>query len=222
MDELWQELEGDGSVGWVTGFVQWLGGAANAARSSASPLQAAYRRLINSAPLRRHDSSDSGSFDLDESDLDPVAVQQLQAILLGSRASTIKLIRRCPQMLEMERQELIVRLVGMKVLFPGADVACMVELAPAAFLDGPWPPKAQQLEAANQLLQKELDGADLNCMYQEDPMILFEPVESLRVGLRRLRELWPGLTPAALADSEPLHLSLALKALGLNGPPKGY
>lgn len=153
--------------------------------------------------------------------LDPVAVQQLQAILLGSRASTIKLIRRCPQMLEMERQELIVRLVGMKVLagsagfgccrvgwavpllgwqagsrphglervacgalpdsrqgvpprahvplqvlFPGADVACMVELAPAAFLDGPWPPKAQQLEAANQLLQKELDGADLNCMYQ--------------------------------------------------------
>lgn len=47
-------------------------------------------------------------------------------------------------------------------------------------------------------------------------------VESLRVGLRRLRELWPGLTPAALADSEPLHLSLALKALGLNGPPKGY
>lgn len=114
MDELWQELEGDGSVGWVTGFVQWLGGAANAARSSASPLQvrappgrslglmfpckhvksttcagmghlacsvtnaiksrwcglqAAYRRLINSAPLRRHDSSDSGSFDLDESDV---------------------------------------------------------------------------------------------------------------------------------------------------------
>ena len=43
-----------------------------------------------------------------------------------------------------------------------------------------------------------------------------------QVGLRRLRELWPGLTPAALANSEPLHLSLAVKALGLRGPPKGF
>jgi hypothetical protein len=47
-------------------------------------------------------------------------------------------------------------------------------------------------------------------------------IESLEVGLRRLRELWPGLTPAALANSEPQHLSLAVKALGLNGPPKGF
>ena len=43
-----------------------------------------------------------------------------------------------------------------------------------------------------------------------------------QVGLRRLRELWPGLTPQALGDSEPLHLSLAVKALGLRGPPKGF
>lgn len=57
---------------------------------------------------------------------------------------------------------------------------------------------------------------------QEDPLILLEPLDSLRVGLGRLRELWPGLTPAALANSEPLHLSLAVKALGLRGPPKGF
>lgn len=43
-----------------------------------------------------------------------------------------------------------------------------------------------------------------------------------QVGLRRLHELWPGLTPQALGDSEPLHLSLAVKALGLSGPPKGF
>lgn len=57
---------------------------------------------------------------------------------------------------------------------------------------------------------------------QEDPQILFEPLDSLEVGLHRMRELWPGLTPTALGDSEPLHLSLAVKALGLRGPPKGF
>ena len=57
---------------------------------------------------------------------------------------------------------------------------------------------------------------------QEDPAILFEPMPSLEVGLQQLRELWPGLTPEALGNSEPLHLSLAVKALGLRGPPKGF
>ncbi|KAI7835451.1 hypothetical protein COHA_010645, partial [Chlorella ohadii] len=124
----------------------------------------------------------------------------------------------CPQVLAMERAELIARLA----LFPGSDVARMVELAPAAFLNGDWPPKAQQLEAASSLLRRELCGADLDFMFQEDPAILFEPLDSLQVGLRRLHELWPGLTPQALGDSEPLHLSLAVKALGLSGPPKGF
>ena len=51
---------------------------------------------------------------------------------------------------------------------------------------------------------------------------MFEPLPSLEVGLERLQELWPGLTPDALGNSEPLHLSLAVKALGLTGPPKGF
>jgi hypothetical protein len=41
----------------------------------------------------------------------------------------------------------------------------MVELAPAAFLDGPWPPKARQLEAASRLLRRELEGAELDFMF---------------------------------------------------------
>ncbi len=53
-----------------------------------------------------------------------------------------------------------------QALFPGSDVARMVELAPAAFLDGDWPPKAQQLEAASSLLRRELCGADLDFMFQ--------------------------------------------------------
>ena len=45
--------------------------------------------------------------------LDPVAVQQLQAVLLGSsRAATLKLVRACPQLLELDRGELIARLGG--------------------------------------------------------------------------------------------------------------
>jgi hypothetical protein len=47
-------------------------------------------------------------------------------------------------------------------------------------------------------------------------------LDSLTVGLDRLHELWPGLTPQTLANSSPLHLSLAVKALGLQGPPKGF
>lgn len=125
------------------------------------------------------------------------------------------LLRRCPQVLAMERNELIARLVGMKVgaqgpkklalpqlayfwpdtplrsgwtcpaapkgptppslqasfppaqaLFPGSDVARMVELAPASFLEGDWPPKALQLEEASALLRRELCGADLDFMFQ--------------------------------------------------------
>lgn len=202
----------------------------------------------------------------------------------------------------------------------------MVELAPTSFLDGDWPPKAQQLEAASALLRRELEGADLDFMFQVGvqraggewvlwcgavqgrslsgdasgqgrrrrwegqtgmhwvaahlPALAVHPFQWLsrrtqpsclsrwtrcrwahpdvasaeqllrggeiafgrvqqkpaanapltsctsraprQVGLRRLRELWPGLTPQALGNSEPLHLSLAVKALGLSGPPKGF
>lgn len=221
MDELRAELEREGRQrgGVIAGLVNWLGDAANGAQA-ATPLKAAYQWLLRRSPIRQ---PDSGSIlDCDGSDLDPAVVQRLQALLLGSRASTVRLIRRCPRILDMEWADLMARLVGMKELFPGSDVARMVELAPGAFLDGPWPATQQQLAAASALLRRGLQGADCCFMFQEDPAILFEPLESLEVGLRRMRELWPGLTPAALADSEPLHLSLAVKALGLNGPPKGF
>lgn len=56
---------------------------------------------------------------------------------------------------------------------------------------------------------------------QEDPAILFEGHDSLRVGLERLHELW-AVDEAALGNSDPLHLTLALRALGTQGPPKGF
>lgn len=45
-------------------------------------------------------------------------------------------------------------------------MARMVELAPAVFLEGPWPPKAAQLGAAAALLRRELEGADCDFMFQ--------------------------------------------------------
>lgn len=56
---------------------------------------------------------------------------------------------------------------------------------------------------------------------QEDPAILFEEHDSLRTGLGRLHELW-AVDEAALGNSDPLHLTLAVRALGHNGPPKGF
>lgn len=42
----------------------------------------------------------------------------------------------------------------------------MVELAPGALLDAPWPPLREQLAAAAALLRAELDGAELDFMFQ--------------------------------------------------------
>ena len=51
-------------------------------------------------------------------------------------------------------------------LFPGSDVARMVELAPALFLESPWPQTQAQLAAASSLLRRELQGADVDFMFQ--------------------------------------------------------
>ena len=116
--------------------------------------------------------------------------------------------------------------LAVQALFPGCDVARMVELAPGPLLlhaGDDWPASTgAQLEASATLLRRELKGADTDFMFQEDPMILLEPLPSLRVGLQRLRELWPDLSEAALGNSSPMHLTLALRALGLTGPPKGF
>ena len=65
-------------------------------------------------------------------------------------------------------------------------------------------------------------GPTLPPPLQEDAAILFVPVPALKAGLEQMRELWPQLTPAALEASSPLHLSLAIQALGPLGPPKGF
>jgi hypothetical protein len=97
----------------------------------------------------------------------------------------------------------------------------MVELAPTNLLSGDWATTAAQLEAAGELLRERLRGADVDFLFTEDPLLLFEEVADLRIGIERLEELWPGLTEAALANSEPLHLALAIRALA-HRAPKGF
>lgn len=97
----------------------------------------------------------------------------------------------------------------------------MIELAPAPMLSGDWAATAAQLEASGALLRAGLRGADVDFLFTEDPAILFEELRDLEIGLERLRELWPDLTEAALANSEPLHLALAIRALA-HRAPKGF
>ncbi len=255
--------------------------------------------------------------------LDPAAVQRLQALLLGSRVSTVRLIRKCPRILEMEWGDLMARLVGMKArhsllgppppapnptrtnttqapnptalapaavqppscsgcpaarpgvsgcpsriactmsgwagrftlcppphthtppppppppsappprtrtpapsalqeLFPGCDVARMVELAPAAFLDSPWPATQRQLAAASTLLRRGLQGADVCFMFQVWHSLAAGTTAAVR-GEQRIgsapaagtaaavgREPGPGSGPAAqarLVSPSPAHRS---------------
>ena len=51
-------------------------------------------------------------------------------------------------------------------LFPGSDVARMIELAPGLFLESPWPQTQAQLEASSSLLRRELAGAEVDFMFQ--------------------------------------------------------
>ncbi len=51
-------------------------------------------------------------------------------------------------------------------MFPGCDVSRMVELLPAAFLEGDWGAVRTQVRKANELLQGGLAGADFDFMFQ--------------------------------------------------------
>jgi hypothetical protein len=148
-------------------------------------------------------------------------VSKLQAVLLGSRTSTLKLIRRHPAVLEMEDGTLFRRMVSLKTAFPGCDVAVMVERLPSAFLTGDWETTLKQVAGAGELLKEGLPGAEMERAWEEDPTILFEDLESLEVGLKRLKELWPSAGRITFANSDPDELALAVRALGLRGPPKG-
>ncbi len=136
------------------------------------------------------------------------------------RTAALKLLQRCPSAATMPVGDLMARIVALKDLLPGCDIARMIELVPSAFLAGELGPTMAHVAATSGLLRRGLVGADVDAMFESDPTILFEELESLEVGLTRLRELW-NVDEKALAASDPEELALAVRALGLTGAPKG-
>ena len=136
------------------------------------------------------------------------------------RSAALKLLQRCPSAAAMPQGDLMARLVALKDMFPGCDIARMIELVPSAFLADELAPTLERVGATSGLLRQGLAGADVDAMFECDPTILFEDPESLEVGLARLRDLW-NVDAQALAASDPEELALAVRALGLSGAPKG-
>ena len=150
----------------------------------------------------------------------PELLDAIQHLLMIPRSTAIRVVYRCPSAGAMPAMELMRRLVDLKDLFPGSNVARMVELLPSAFLGTEdWEGVVGHVRRTSEMLRSGLHGADLDAMFERDPTILFESVASMEVGLRRLRELW-SVDAAALKNSDPEELALAVRALGLNGPPK--
>jgi hypothetical protein len=110
------------------------------------------------------------------------------------------------------------RMMDLKLLFPQNDVARMVELVPKGFLSQDWGETKAMLIETSQILRDGLRGADVEAMFDDDPSLLFEDPDSLRYGLERMEELW-GLDEEMLKNSWPDELALAVRALGLRGPP---
>ncbi len=91
------------------------------------------------------------------------------------------MVRLYPRVLDMDAQEIALRLLDLKEHLPATNVLSMVETAPAAFLQGTRTQVTQQVAAAAALLRAGLVGARLERMYEEVPTLLLEPLESLQV-----------------------------------------
>lgn len=212
----------------ISKSIQWLSDAANSSDNSGVTGKSAqvlafqaYKFVLGITPpaWRPPDDLAGPALVEIEASVDSIFLEQLQTVLLSTKITTLKLMKRYPKLKTMDISDLMVRLVSLKGLFPGSDVARMIELLPSGFLGSDWPATEQLVEGNSQLLRQGLHGADVDFLFQEDPTILFEETESLRVGLRRLKELWD-IDSRAMANSDPLELSLAVKALGLRGAPK--
>jgi hypothetical protein len=232
IEDIRRELEqAKGSVPFsLTRTIQWLGEAANNGGGSLAfrayswvlglDQPAGWRRPQESAEEERERLKEiEDRIETSSAAEGKINLQQLQTILILSRQSVLKLIRRCPELEHVSSADLITRMMDLKQLFPNNDIARMVELVPKGFLVSPWDSTYAQLEESSSILREGLKGADVDAIFEEDPTILFEEPESLRVGLERMNDLW-NIDEEMLENSFPDELALAVRALGLKGAPK--
>ncbi len=157
-----------------------------------------------------------------EEDTDPALIEAIETLLMIPKSAAVRLIFRCPAAGDMSSLDLMMRIVDLKGLFPGTNVARMVELLPTAFLaeqNEAWKETMEKLRCTSDLLREGLQGADVDAIFEADPTILFETPGSIELGLARMKELWK-LDAITLKNSEPEELALAVRALSLQGPPK--
>jgi len=208
----------------ITRAIQWLSEATN--NGGGGLAFKAYRWVLGmdiSPGWRRPADIDSGILLKIEAETDPGVLGRLQSLLLIPRRAVIKLLQRCPAAADLSQSELMRRIVDLKSIFPSADVARMMELLPSAFLSGDfrdWELTVAQVERATEILRKGLPSVNVDAMVEMDPTILFEDLRSLNEGIFNLRDLWK-VDAVTLANSEPEELALAIRALGLKGPPTG-
>mmetsp|Transcript_7115 Transcript_7115/g.20869 ORF Transcript_7115/g.20869 Transcript_7115/m.20869 type:complete len:304 (-) Transcript_7115:203-1114(-) len=134
-------------------------------------------------------------------------------LLLNCEEGTVRaMARRWPQLLQLDMQELQDRLVALKAELPGVDVAEVVRMHPRAFLSAELSALTRTISANIGVLQDGLEGADLNAMVEQDPLLVLQDPQLLEEGIVQMRQLWD-VDPAALADSDPWKLALAVRAL---------
>jgi hypothetical protein len=205
----------------LTRCIEWLGRAANHAPGPSSSLAfRVYHYALNLQPWGTRPPSipQQELYARVEREADPAVLVQLQTALSIPKSAAVRVLARCPAAGELSLSDIACRLIELKGVLPGLDVARIVELLPSAFLGPDWERIPQRVHISATLLTRCLPGADVNQMIEEDPTILFEDEESLRTGLLRLRELWD-VGPDTFRNSDPLELALAVRALGLKGPP---
>ena len=222
IEELRRELESSkGQAPFtITKAIKWLSDSVN---NGGGPLgYRAFKWVLGmdvSPQWKRPQDIDSAAIIELEAETDPALIHQLQVLLLIPRSAALKLLYRCPAIADLSSQELMQRIVELKSLFPTSNAARMIELLPSAFIVGPWKETMLRLSRVNELLRNGLPGVDVDRMVELDPTILFEDPASIQVGIGRLHELWK-VDVAALVNSEPEELALAVRALSLKGPPE--
>lgn len=206
----------------LTKTIQWLGDAVN--NGGGSLAFKAYSWVLGldqpagwRAPQESPEEEMQRLKDI-EQEFDPITLRQLEVVLLMSRQSVLKLVRRCPELKNVNSAELMTRMMELKRLFPQNDIARMVDLVPTGLLVRPWEETYEQLVQATTILRTGLEGADVDAIFEEDPTILFEEPESLRIGIRRMDELW-NINAEMLSNSSADELALAVRALGIKGAP---
>jgi hypothetical protein len=140
-------------------------------------------------------------------------VEEFSAKVDGLLAVAPFLRGRLPRMrpsllvaLASDVQRFAVRLVCLKDLIPGADVAAIVSMRPSLLLDGEF----ERIPAALEGLKRYFDEEDVARMTSLEPLLLVEDIEAV---LKELERLVPGDEFNALRNAP----QIASQVCGLRG-----